>query len=681
MSRHAVVSGMGAVSCFGHGCAALWAGIAEGRSGSRPIERFATDGFAVKHAALVPDATHANDFERCVAYGIAAGREALSEARLRERPVAPARLALVLGTSPGDDTELVHHTTEAIASALGVGGPRLTVSTACSSSTNALGLGLELLRSGEADAVLAGGSDVLTSLLFAGFNALGVLSEAECAPFSHELGTVLGEGAGFCVLEPEGLARARGASVRARLLGYGLSCDAFHETSPDPTGGGVARGLVAALADAGLEPARVDYVNAHGTGTKQNDPAEWRAIGKALGEKAPDTPVSSTKGALGHAQAAAGVLELVTTLLAMERGVLPQTLNFRGARPNAPVDPVGQPTPRPAVYDCALSTNSAFAGANAAVAVSSPRFSPPPREVNPRAVWVRGVAALGPFGDASMLDGAASGAAGGTPELARSVQSVDGASLDRSSRMLLAVAQTALAEAGLVRPRGEARDRSGLVLGITRVSPESIRALRASIEQRGLPLLSATAFARMVLNAPAGTCARVEGLRGPMSTLSAGRGSGLLALTYAALLVAGGHAETMLGAAVDEEQRLSPDEDAGACAWLSAAPSAGGCVRVRASGIAAPERLDDAVAVALARADLDAAALDLVIGDVRPAIASGDRFVDVAAFGAHGLSVPSALAWVAGVRRLVRREVERVLIVSGTSASATAAAILTWEAT
>jgi hypothetical protein len=247
--------------------------------------------------------------------------------------------------------------------------------------------------------------------------------------------------------------------------------------------------------------------------------------------------------------------------------------------------------------------------------------------------------------------------------------------------MLLALAQAALANAGLVRARGEARDRSGLVLGITRVSPESIRALRASIEQRGLPLLSATAFARMVLNAPAGTCARVEGLRGPMSTLSAGRGSGLLALTYAARLVLGGHAETMLGAAVDEEQRLSPDEDAGACAWLSAAPSAGGCVRVRASGIAAPERLDDAVAVALARADLDAAALDLVIGDVRPAIASGDRFVDVATFGAHGLSVPSALAWVAGVRRLVRREVERVLIVSGTSASATAAAILTWEAT
>jgi 3-oxoacyl-[acyl-carrier-protein] synthase II len=677
MSRHAVVSGMGAVSCFGHGCAALWAGIAEGRSGARPIERFATDGFAVKHAALVPDATYANDFARCVAYGVEAGREALTEARLREYPISPARLALVLGTSPGDDTELVHQTTEAIASALAVGGPRLTVSTACSSSTNALGLGLELLRSGEADAVLAGGSDVLTSLLFAGFNALGVLSEAECAPFSHELGTVLGEGAGFCVLEPEGLARARGARVRARLLGYGLSCDAFHETSPDPTGGGVARGLVAALADAGLEPACVDYVNAHGTGTKQNDPAEWRAIGKALGEQAIDTPVSSTKGALGHAQAAAGVLELITTLLAMERGVLPQTLNFRGARPNAPVDPVGQPTPRPAVYDCALSTNSAFAGANAAVAVSSPRFSPPRREVNPRAVWVRGAAAFGPFGDASALDDKA----GGAPELARSVQSVDGASLDRSSRMLLALAQAALANAGLVRARGEARDRSGLVLGITRVSPESIRALRASIEQRGLPLLSATAFARMVLNAPAGTCARVEGLRGPMSTLSAGRGSGLLALIYAARLVAGGHAETMLGAAVDEEQRLSPDEDAGACAWLSSAPATGGCVRVRASGIAAPERLDDAVAAALTRAELDAAALDLVIGDVRPAMASGDRFVDAAAFGAHGLAVPSALAWVAGVRRLVRREVERVLIVSGTSASATAAAILTWEAT
>lgn len=680
MSRHAVVSGMGAVSCFGHGCAALWAGIVEGRSGARPIERFATGGFTVKHAALVPNADHANDFERCVAYGIAAGREALTEARLHERSIAPGRLALVLGTSPGDDTELVHRTTEAIARALGAGGPRLTVSTACSSSTNALGLGLELLRNAEADAVLAGGSDILTPLLFAGFNALGVLSEGECAPFSQVFGTLLGEGAGFCVLEPEDLARSRGAPVRARLLGYGLSCDAFHETSPDPTGGGVARGLRAALADADLDAGHIDYVNAHGTGTKQNDPAEWRAIGTALGVKATHTPVSSTKGAIGHAQAAAGVLELVTTLLAMERGFLPQTLNFRGARPHAPADPVGEPTPRPAVYDCALSTNSAFAGANAAVAVGSARFPAKAREVTLRAVWVRGVAAFGPFGDVSALDAAAIAPAR-LPDLTRIVRSVDATSLDRSSLMLLALSQASLANAGLSRPRGQARDQSGLVLGITRVSPASIRDLRESIAQRGLPRLSATAFARMVLNAPAGTCAKVEGLRGPMSALSTGAGSGLFALVYAARLLANGQADLMLGAAVDEEKQPSPDQDAGACAWLAASPATGGCVRLRAACIAAAGRLDDSVATALARAELEVQDLDLVLGDRRPAVASSDRFVDVAAFGANGMAVPSALALVAGARRLLRREADRVLVVSGAGNSATAAAILTWEDT
>lgn len=668
MPNDAVVSGMGATSCFGRGCAALWAGIAGGRSGTRAIERFATEGFGVKHAALVPHGEYANDFERCVAYGVAAGLEAMSEAYLRERPVAPGRLAFVLGTSPGDDTELVHRTTEAIADALGVDGVRLTVSTACSSSTNALGLGLELLRGGDADAVVAGGSDVLTPLLFAGFNALGVLSSGECAPFSHPPGTVLGEGAGFCVLEPETLARARGARVRARLLGYGLSCDAFHETSPDPTGSGVARGLSAALADAGLAPERVDYVNAHGTGTSANDPAEWRAITKALGDKARRTPVSSTKSALGHAQAAAGALELITTLLAMERGVLPQTSNFRGARPNSPPDAVGQATPRSADYDCALSTNSAFAGANAAVAVAGPRFSSALRAPEGRKVWVRGVADFGPLASVR------------ASELARVVRSVDGNGLDRSSLMLLALAQTSLSDAGLPRPRGDARDRSGMILGITRVSPESIRELRRSIDARGLALLSATAFARMVLNAPAGTCAKVEGLRGPMSTLSTGPGSGLFALLYAARLIARGHADFMLGAGVDEEAPSTPDADAGACAWLCSTPSAGACVRLRAEAMAPAGRIDAAVTAALSRAELAPNAVDMVIGDRAPRGLSS-CFRDVAELGATGMATPSALAFVIATRHLLRRDAKRVLVVSAGGDSATAAALLTWEET
>jgi 3-oxoacyl-[acyl-carrier-protein] synthase II len=687
MSEALVVSGMGAVSCFGYGTSALWGGIAEGRHGMAAIERFSTTGLGVKHAALVPGELHANDFERCVAYAVFAGREAMGQAGLHALP-GTRRVALVLGTSPGDDTELVHRVTEDVAMALGITGPALTVSTACSSSTNALGLGLELLRAGDADSVVAGGSDVLTSLLFSGFHALGVLSTGECAPFAHPFGTVLGEGAGFLVLERESSARARSAAVLARLLGYGLSCDAFHETSPDPTGGGVSRALAAAIADAGLVPAQVDYVNAHGTGTSANDPAEWRAIARVLGARATEIPVSSTKSALGHAQAAAGVLELITTLLAMQRGCVPQTLHHENPRPNSPPDTVAQRTPRPAEYDCALSTNSAFAGANAAVAVAAPHFEGATRELVSQRVWVRGVSAFGPFGDAaalSRLDGAAPFDAGAGPgcDLEQSLREVDAKGLDRSSSMLLALAQAASLDAELGRARGDARDRSGIVLGVTRVSPGSVRELKQSIELRGLPLLSATAFSRMVLNAPAGTCAKLCGLRGPMSTVSAGPEGGLVALLYAARLVRAGHADLMLGAGVDENPAASSTahDDAGASALFGKCTTderAG--VRLRAEAIGAPHQVEETVARALAVAGVEPGSIELVVGDGHARACTSARFLYVAASGDTGSTAASALAFVLGAIFVRERRANRALVVSARGGSATAAAVLSWEA-
>ena len=206
-----------------------------------------------------------------------------------------------------------------------------------------------VIAMGGADAVLAGGADVLSSSVFAGFHALGVLSAQKCAPFSLPFGTTLGEGAGFLVLESGEAARKRGAEVLARLSGFGLSGDGYHETSPDPEGGGVTRALRAALADSDLLPEDIGYINAHGTGTEANDPSEWRGIQRCLGAVT-DVPVSSTKGALGHTQGAAGVLESIVTILTMRRELVAPTLNFVGARRFAPADPVGGSSPRRAVY-------------------------------------------------------------------------------------------------------------------------------------------------------------------------------------------------------------------------------------------------------------------------------------------------------------------------------------------
>ncbi len=316
-----VITGQGAVCALGLGLDAIWAELAAGRDGMKPIERFSTATFSTHLGGMVPvpgtlevdDAKGTR--ETCIRYSVLAAKEAVARAKVTF--ANPRRVALVLGTSMGSHLGGLHEGSAEVAAALGIEGPVVTVSTACSSSTNALGIGRDLLDDGLADVVLAGGADVLCPEIFAGFHALGLLSPKKCSPFSEGIGTTLGEGAGFLVLEREADALARGAPFVACFSGYALSGDGYHATSPEPSGAGVARALRATLDDAGLRAEDIDYVNAHGTGTAANDPAEWLAISSVLGSRADQVPVSSTKSYLAHAQGAAGVLELVCSLLAL----------------------------------------------------------------------------------------------------------------------------------------------------------------------------------------------------------------------------------------------------------------------------------------------------------------------------------------------------------------------------
>ncbi|NIR37184.1 MAG: beta-ketoacyl-[acyl-carrier-protein] synthase family protein, partial [Actinobacteria bacterium] len=376
--------------------------IERGRDGIRRIGRFDTVEFHVHTGAEVPDWDGADPAEsawdRCLRFALRAAREAVLDAGISG--VAPERIGLVFGTGLADQDRAVHELAEALADALGVRGPAVTISTACSSSATAVGIASDLLEGASADVVVAGGADVLTPEVFAGFHALGVLTPGKCAPFSDSFGTTLGEGAGFMVLERADTARRRKATPRAVLAGYGLSADGYHETSPDPYGGGVRRAVVAALSDAALTPPEVGYVNAHGSGTEANDPAEWRGISKALSGN-DRVPVSSSKGALGHAQGAAGALEAIVTILAMSRDRLAPTLHFSGPRRFAPPDPVPGPRPRPARYRHALCLNSAFGGSNAALVLSRPAGGGPEAPSTARArapVRILGMGLVGPFG-------------------------------------------------------------------------------------------------------------------------------------------------------------------------------------------------------------------------------------------------------------------------------------------
>ena len=595
---------------------------------------------------------------------------------------------MVMGTSFGSPRLAMHEHAEKLAEHVGAKGPRLTVSTACTSSTNAIGLGCDLLRTGVADLVLAGGSDVLTPEMFAGFHALGVLCPERCAPFSEPAGMTLGEGAGFMVLERAGDAALRGARAEIEILGYGLSADAFHETSPDPSGAGVARAMRAALADAGLSPSDVGYVNAHGTGTSANDPAEWRALERVFG--AP-VATSSSKGHLGHAQGAAGVLEALVTALALPRQVLPPTAHFSRRRRGCPVDPVAQERPRPTNYRRALSTNSAFGGANASVVLGAPT-EPASRaeELGPRIPHIVGLGAVGAHGHT--LDAFEEVVASGRPlggkvpafELNDLVPRVDTRNLDPSARFLTAAAASAVADAGL-RIHGELRDKIGIIAGISRLSAVSSEAFWGSIERHGLPRISASAFARMMLNAAAGSCSLALQLRGPITTITGGRGSGLLALAHAAdSIERRADADFLLAGAVDELASELPAEDAGegaACVLLGATSGGGAAIRVAGWGIAGPTSLRAAVAAALTKARLTPEEIDIVAGALPPDMgdlvsrqATTDPCVSLGVAEATG-SLWSVIAAAGSLRR----GRGRAALVVATSTAVSCAIVLTSE--
>jgi 3-oxoacyl-[acyl-carrier-protein] synthase II len=384
--RRVVVTGLGAVSPFGTGVKAYWAGVAGGTCAIRPITLIDTDGFRCRLAAEVPDGlTGSRRRSRADRLALAAAREALDDAGLTAADRADA--ALVVGAVGGGmlEAEAWHWTrrgralaagasigalrsilpsshAEALAHGLGLAGPRETLVTACSSGAASLAVAAELVADGVVDVALAGGADAITRICFMGFNALKLLDPAPCRPFDRDRkGMSIGEGAAFLVLEEAGRARARGARGYAELAGAAMTTDAFHVTAPHPDGDGMARAMRAALARGGVAPADVGYVNAHGTATLQNDRIEAAALRSVFGEGG--VLVSSTKSMIGHTMAAAGSLEALATVLAIVHGVVPPTAQHERTDPDVPFDCVPG-VAREVALDHAISNSFGFGGQN-----------------------------------------------------------------------------------------------------------------------------------------------------------------------------------------------------------------------------------------------------------------------------------------------------------------------------
>jgi len=404
MPRRVVITGVGIISALGHDLAENWDALCQGRSAIRPLE--GVDGsrvnLKIQNAAQVRGFDPLKHFEggkdaqldRFAQFSVVAARQAFRDCGIDLTAELREQTAIICGSAVGGQSAIeagfedlwvngrgrVHPLTipktmanagaSHIAMDLGLCGPAFTVSTACSSANHAIGSAFRMVRDGEAEMAVTGGSEAFFTVgMLKAWEAMRVISPDTCRPFSKDRkGMILGEGGAMMILEPLEAAKARGARIYAEVCGFGMTADAHHLTQP--TVEGPARAMVAALREAGLAPEEIGYINAHGTGTPGNDPIESRAIRAVFAAHADKLGVSSTKSLHGHALGAAGALEAIATLLALCKGVLPPTANFTERDPECDLDYIPNQS-RPAQVGAALSNSFAFGGLNAVLAFRS----------------------------------------------------------------------------------------------------------------------------------------------------------------------------------------------------------------------------------------------------------------------------------------------------------------------
>lgn len=398
-ARRVAVTGMGVISALGHNTSETWNAVCEGRSGIAPFTSINLSKLRFRNGAQVRGYDPGKHFEANRArlldpfsqFAIVAAREALRDSGITLTPELREQAAIVTGSGMGglstqdagfeklyqqgnprvDPLILPRAMANAGASQIsmefGITGPAYTVSTACCSANHAIGQAFWMVRNGISELAIAGGSEAPFSLgPLKAWEALRVVSPDTCRPFSKDRrGLILGEGGAMLILEPLAAAKARGATIHAEVVGFGMSSDANHVTRLSSDG--PVRAMAGALRDAQLLPEQVGYINAHGSGTVVNDPLETRAIRELFGAHADRLAVSSTKSLHGHSLGATGAMEAICTILALKNGLLPPTANFTAPDPDCDLDVVPNRT-RPAQVEFALSNSFAFGGLNAVLA-------------------------------------------------------------------------------------------------------------------------------------------------------------------------------------------------------------------------------------------------------------------------------------------------------------------------
>jgi 3-oxoacyl-[acyl-carrier-protein] synthase II len=407
--KRIVVTGMGVISPIGCDVETFWKSLIEGKSGVGPVTTFDTTGFTATIAGEASDYNALDHFDtkkarnlaKFVQYATVASREAVKNAGLDMTKVDRTRVGVLVGSGIGaiESAEeeyqkyldkgarrisphfipkiIINEAAGQVSIEHGAQGPATCVVTACSTATNAIGDASRFLQFGDADVMIAGGTESATTILgLGGFAALKALAtkyndtpEKASRPFDRERdGFVMGEGAGICVLETLEHAQKRGAPILAEIAGYGRTSDAYHITAPESTGEGATRAMKLAMEDGGLKPEDISYINAHGTSTYLNDKTETLAIKNAFGDFAYKIPISSTKSMTGHLLGAAGGVEFAACVKAVQNDIVPPTINLENPDPDCDLDYVPNKA-RKLTVNAAMSNSLGFGGHNATIIV------------------------------------------------------------------------------------------------------------------------------------------------------------------------------------------------------------------------------------------------------------------------------------------------------------------------
>lgn len=574
MSKRVVVTGLGLICALGNNTEECWNAAVNGVTGIRPVKSVNAEGCYANLGAEVDapnEALSNEDYDRSSLLCIKAAGEALKDSGYEVTEENADRIGVIIGNcvggavsidkyytakknGGGKNTDVLKMPAAALANNVafhfGLNGTTANIVNACAAGTISLSYAVDLIRSGKADAFVAGGSDSFSSLAFAGFHALHALDAESCSPFNRSSGITLGEGAGILIVESYEHAKARGAKIYCEVLGSGVSSDAHHITAPDPEGKGQMLAIGRAVENSGLSANDIDYINAHGTGTAKNDEAEFLSLHTLFGEN-DHLSVSSTKSMTGHCLGAAGSIEAVFTVKSVCEGIVPPTIGYTEENLKTLKEKAGNidfvpNTKREKEIKFAASNSFAFGGNNASIV-----FAKEPREIpdrtNKERIFITGLGELvsTPTVEINPNDYKEHG-----------IKMAFYRKLDRFSQLQLISGMMALKDADITISEENEKD-IGIVVGTADGPLTEVYNFQKTVCENGTASGSAFAFPNTVYNAAGGYFSIFAGIKGYNVTNANSIQAGLQSLCYAADVIRNGDESIMIATGTDENTEVT----------------------------------------------------------------------------------------------------------------------------